>query len=80
VLERKFRGEVEHLLKGIPKNIIYEGIQNLPTDAAELAEDFWQTVFKEVLESIVTGKTIYIEHKLMLSVELDAGGTADVIV
>lgn len=83
ILERKVRAEIEFLLNGkeIPSNeVLYADIPNWPEDGPELAEAFWQAFFKNVLEEIITGKTIYIEHKLFLSEELDAGGTADVVV
>jgi len=80
VLEVKAQGEIDHLVKGTDKNFDYSNIPNWPSEGPELADEFWTLVWEKVLEQFVTGKTIYIEKKLMLFPDLDAGGTADFIV
>lgn len=80
ILERKFFSEIQHRLHGTPVNVTYDDIPFWPEDGEELAENFWQDVWVHALEEIVTGKQIYIERKLMLFPELDAGGTADVVI
>lgn len=79
-LERKVKGEVEYLRTGKPFKVVYDDIPNWPVEGAEWAQSFWDLLFNNVLENIVTGKTIYIEHKLMFSEALDAGGTGDIVV
>ena len=80
VLEVKAAGEIKHLLDGSERSFDYSNIPDWPEEGPELAEDFWEKVWERVLEQFITGKTIYIEKKLMLFSELDCGGTGDFIV
>lgn len=80
VLERRFVAGIKHLQDGTPVNVSYDDIPDFPPDGAVIAEDFFNTVFNEVLEGIVTGKQIYVEKKLMFDEEQDSGGTADIVV
>lgn len=80
--EKYFQIWINHLLHGAPLNFedYSKGIEGFPDDGHEIIEAYWKAVWKNVLEEILTGKQIYLERKLMLSEELDAGGTADVAV
>lgn len=80
VLEIKTHQEIQNRLSGSPVTLDYSDIDNWPEEGPQLAEEFWNTVWKEVLEEFVTGKTIYIEKKLMLFPDMSCGGTADFIV
>lgn len=80
ILERKVRAEIKHLKNGAPVNVKYDDIPDWPAHGSEMADEFWNYFFKEVLEEIVTGKTIYIESKVMFDKDLDAGGTTDAAV
>ncbi len=80
VLELKLRQELDNKLYGTVVNPDYSTIPNWPEEGEELAEEFWKYFWTEILEEFVTGKTIYIEKKLMLFSDLGSGGTADVIV
>lgn len=79
VLEVKTQGEINKLLFGEEPNFLYDSISDWPEEGQELADEFWEFLWKEILEEFITGKTIYIEKKLMLFEDLDAGGTADFI-
>jgi hypothetical protein len=80
VLEVKVRGEIQKLTDGTPVLPDYSIIPNWPEEGEALAEEFWTLLFEKELEGFITGKQIYIERKLMLSQELDAGGTADIVI
>lgn len=80
VLEIKTKTEIDYRLTGIELKFDYSGIENWPAEGPELADEYWNYIWTEVLEQFVTGKTIYIEKKLMLFPELDSGGTGDFIV
>lgn len=79
-LDIKSRAEIDYLTSGKERVLDYTAIPNFPEEGPRLAEEFWDIVWKEVLEQFITGKTIYIEKKLMLFPDLDSGGTADFIV
>jgi hypothetical protein len=74
--ESRVRMELDHLYKGTPRR----EQRDLEPDVKEFVDNYWNTLWKEDLEEIVTGKQILLEKKLMLSEELDAGGTADVLI
>lgn len=80
VLEVKTKTEIEHRVSGADLVFDYSKIENWPAEGPELANEFWDIIWENVLEQFITGKTIYIEKKLMLFPELDSGGTADFIV
>lgn len=80
VLEVKTKLEIEHRVSGAELKFDYSDIPNWPPEGPELAEEFWEIIWKEVLEQFITGKTIHIEKKLMLFTELDCGGTGDLVV
>lgn len=80
VLEVKTAAEIEHRLTGKDVVLNYDNIEDWPPEGPELAEEFWELLWTNILEEFITGKTIHIEKKLMLFTELDAGGTADVAV
>jgi len=80
VLEVKTKKEIDHRISGGELAFDYSKIEHWPEEGPDLAEEFWQLIWKNVLEQFVTGKTIFIEKKLMLFPELDAGGTADSVV
>ncbi len=73
VLEVKTYEEIECLREGHAPTLDYSLISDWPEEGPQLAEEFWQHVWKEVLEEFITGKTIYIEKKLMLFPDLDFG-------
>lgn len=83
ILERKVLSEINHRIDGsdvVPNTpASYRDIPDWPADGIILADEFWQLVWKEVLEEFITGKKIHIEKKLMLFPDLDSGGTADFI-
>lgn len=80
ILERYVRAQLARLKDGTEIEVRYDDIPHWPTDGPTIAEEFWQVLFKNVLEEIATGKQIYIERKLTLFPDRDAGGTADVLV
>lgn len=80
VLERKIKAEIEHRISGAELKFDYSDIEHWPEEGPEYADEHWELFWKETLEQFVTGKKIYIEKKVMLFPELDAGGTADIIV
>lgn len=80
ILERKTRAEVDHRTKGTPIVLDYTNIEGWPDDGPQMAEEFWQAIWVNALEQFITGKQVYIEKKLMLSEEQDAGGTADLVI
>lgn len=83
VLERKVLSEINHRLHGtdvipnVPAS--YKDIPDWPEEGIVYAHEFWTWVWSNILEEFITGKKIYIEKKLMLFPDLDAGGTADFI-
>jgi len=79
VLEVKTHTEIQHRIKGTPLEFDYSSIPNWPEEGPDLADEFWSLIWERVLEQFITGKTIFIEKKLMLFPELDCGGTADFI-
>lgn len=80
VLEVKTKAEIEYRRTGKQVSIDYSSIPNWPAEGAEIADEFWHTLWTEVLEEIITGKVVWIEKKVMLFPDLDCGGTADVLV
>jgi hypothetical protein len=81
ILEMKVKRELEILQTGSSDTVIdYDSIPNWPIEGADIAERFWKELFTFVLEEFITGKAYYIEKKLMLFPDKDAGGTADFIV
>lgn len=80
VLERKAIAEIEYLRTGKKTEVKYDDIPAWPLEGEELANQFWQAMWVNVLEEFLTGKVVYIEKKLMFSEEQDSGGTADVVV
>ena len=80
ILERKCQAEIDYRLKGTPVNVSYDDIPDWPEDGHLMADDFWHLLWTRVLEEILTGKHVYLEKKVMLFPNKDAGGTADVVV
>lgn len=80
VLEIKTAREIEVRQTGKSLPIVYENIPNWPADGEEIANGFWEAIWKNVLEEFITGKIIYIEKKVMFDEASDAGGTLDLIV
>lgn len=80
ILEQRVQGELNKLLHGTPVVTDYASIPNWPDEGELLADEFWELLFEKALEGFVTGKQIYIERKLMFSVDLDCGGTGDIVI